>query len=484
MEPLNFRVLGPLELRRGERPVDLTCQQRALLAALLVDANRAVPTDRLAEALWGENLPAAAPSRVRTLISDLRRVCDADRILTASRGYLVRVRPGELDADVFATTIDEAREASAEGRLEDAKALFDAALGLWHGEPAWELAGTSVCAEVSRLCESWRAAMEARAEVKLTLGLHSDVISEMRRLAAEHPLCERPHALLMLALQRGGRLAEALAVYRDLHARFVDELGIEPSADLRDLNRNLLTEEPGPAVAGSSVPVQVPVPVPVRRRSPCLLPADTADFVGRTAEIEAVTGKLCGEATAPPIASIWGMPGTGKTALALHVAHALRPRFPDGQLFACLRGSATPGSRRSADVLAEFLRALGADGAHLPESADERAAMYRDLITDRRVLVVLDDAQDEAQVEPLLPGTPGCAVLVTSRFPLLGLPCSCTLRLDVLPEPDARVLLGAIAGRERVDADPVAVGELLHACGGRPLAVRIAGGRLAMHPHR
>ncbi|TDD37291.1 hypothetical protein E1287_09035 [Actinomadura sp. KC06] len=490
MEQLTFRILGPLELRRGERPVDLTCQQGALLAALLIDANRAVPTDRLAEALWGESLPAAASSRVRTLVSDLRRVCDADRILTASRGYLVRVRPGELDADVFATMIDEAREASAEGRLEDARTLYDAALGLWRGEPAWDLAGTSVCAEVSRLRESWRAAMEARAEVKLTLGLCSDVISEMRHLAAEYPLCERPHALLMLALQRDGRLAEALAVYRDLHARFVDELGIEPSADLRDLNRELLTEEPGPAVAGSSVPV--------RRRGPCLLPADTADFVGRSAEIAAITAELCGEAIAPPIAGIWGVPGTGKTALALHVAHALRPRFPDGQLFACLRGSsaesgssgsgsggAAPGPRRSADVLAEFLRVLGVDGAHIPESADERAAMYRDLITDRRVLVVLDDARDEAQVEPLLPGTPGCAVLVTSRFPLLGLPCaSCAVRLDGLPEPDARVLLGAIAGRERVAADPVAVGELLDACGGRPLAVRIAGGRLALHPHR
>ncbi|MGH3240547.1 MAG: AfsR/SARP family transcriptional regulator, partial [Spirillospora sp.] len=254
MEQLTFRILGPLELRHGERAVDLTGQQRALLATLLLDANHAVPADRLAESLWGENPPATAASRVRTLISDLRRVCDTDRIRTVSRGYLARVRPGELDADVFATTIDDARGAWAAGRLEDARTLFDAALGLWRGDPVPDPLGPSVCTDVSRLQESWRTAMEARAEVKLMLGLHGEVVPEMRRLAAEYPLCERPQALLMIALQRDGRLAEALEVYRDLHARFVDELGIEPSADLRDLNRKLLTEEPGPAIPTSTIP--------------------------------------------------------------------------------------------------------------------------------------------------------------------------------------------------------------------------------------
>ncbi|WUI00528.1 NB-ARC domain-containing protein [Spirillospora sp. NBC_00431] len=508
MEQLTFRILGSLELWHGGGAVDLTSQQRALLATLLLDANRAVPTDRLAESLWGENPPATAASRVRTLISDLRKICGTDRIRTVNRGYLARVRPGELDADVFTSTIDEARGAWTAGRLEDARTLFDTALGLWRGVPVPDPLGSSVSAEVSRLQESWRTAMEARAEVKLMLGLHAEVTCEMRRLAAEYPLCERPQALLMIALQRDGRLAEALEVYRDLHARFVDELGIEPSADLRDLNRKLLTEEPGPAIPavrgttpsaptaprsaapgsdsaapGSAAPGSVVrCSAPVRRRSPCLLPTDTDDFVGRTAEIETITAKLCGSAAAPPIAAIWGMPGMGKTALAVHVAHALRSRFPDGQLYASLRGTATCGSRRPAAVLAEFLRALGVESARIPESPDERAAMYRDRVTDRRVLVVLDDAREEPQVEPLLPGTSGCAVLVTSRGPLLGLPGVRAVRLDGLPDPDARALLGKIAGRERADAAPVAVGELLDACEGRPLAVRIAGGRLAMHP--
>jgi DNA-binding SARP family transcriptional activator len=485
---MEFRILGPVEVWDGAQRLALGgSKPRALLAVLLVHANQVVSTERLIDQLWGEAPPSTARNLVQVYVSRLRQalhrrprqVAQGSMLVTRPSGYLLRVEPGELDLHCFEDLTAEARRAAADGDLERAAERWCAALALWRG-PALAGAASEVLQRTAapRLEEARMVALEERLEIDLRRGRHAELIGELEALIASYPGRERLRHQLMLALYRSGRRAEALTVYRNTRQRLVEELGLEPSPTLQELERAILRADPalGPALPTADATLDTP-------RGPCQLPPDIDDFTGRQAAVAQVQQLLEGEhATAIVISAIAGKAGVGKTALAVRVAHELRPRFADGQLYVNLRG-AEAQALDPADVLAGFLRALGVQGAVIPEGLEERGWLYRSRLADRRVLVVLDNAGSEAQVRPLLPGSHGCAVLVTSRVRLSGLEAAHALTLDVLEADQAVALLARLAGAGRVAAEPEAAHQIVRLCGWLPLAVRIAGARLAGRPH-
>jgi tetratricopeptide (TPR) repeat protein len=395
---------------------------------------------------------------------------------------VLQVEPDELDLDRFERLLEQAQQGTAAHDLQLVARTLRQALGLWRGSALANLPSTlAVDAESARLEEARLVALEERLEVDLRLGRHAELVGELEVLVASYPGRERLRGQLMLALYRSGRQAEALTVYRATRQMLVEELGLEPSLALQELERAILRAdpalEPGPLTAA---------PAPDEPRppcGPCQLPPDIEDFTGRQAAVVQLQELLEGErATAIVISAIAGKAGVGKTALAVRVAHRLRSRFADGQLYVNLRGVEAQALDPT-EVLAGFLRALGVEGAVIPEGLEERVRLYRSRLADRRMLVVLDNAAREAQVRPLLPGSHGCAVLVTSRARLGGLEAAHALTLDVL-EPDQAVeLLARLAGPGRVAAEPEAAQQIARLCGWLPLAVRIAGARLAGRPH-
>jgi DNA-binding SARP family transcriptional activator len=483
---MEFRILGPLEVWEHGRAAPLGGpKQRALLATLLLDANHVVPADRLVHELWGDDPPVTAENLLHGYVSQLRRCLRSRQVLvTRPPGYLLQVEQGRLDLHRFEELAEEARLAMEAGAADRAADALGEALDLWRG-PALgdvDLRGLSR-SKVAQLEERRMAALEERVEADLRRGRHADVTSELQALVVASPLRERLRAQLMFALYRSGRQAEALAVYRDGRQLLTEELGLEPGPALQRLEHAILAadpalEPPEPTTVADGSPSLVANP-------PCHLPADVADFTGRQEALAALTGLLGrepdGHAPAMAVATIAGMAGVGKTALAVRTAHRLRPRFPDGQLHVHLGGSGRP--RPPAEVLAGLLQALGEDPAAVPDGLEERAWRYRTLLADRRVLVVLDDAAAEAQVRPLLPGGAGCAALVTSRATLAGLEAAHQLTLDVLDPDEAVGLLAKVAGPGRVAAEPVAAEAIARRCGYLPLAVRVAGARLTARPH-
>jgi DNA-binding SARP family transcriptional activator/tetratricopeptide (TPR) repeat protein len=496
-----FRILGPMEVAGGRLALDAP-RQRVVLAMLLVEANKVVPLDRLADAVWDDGPPATARSQVQICISILRRELARagmpDMIVTRAPGYQLRVDDDDLDLLLFDRHTVEARRAVAEQRHSDAAAALRAALRYWSGEPLAGIDSRLVRTAATKIAERLLAACEDRIELDLQLGAHHDVVGDLLTLVAEHPLRERLRALLMIALYRAGRQPEALAVYRQAREEFAEELGIEPSVELRNLERAILTGDPelggSPGSAGvlaatrpepaGLVTVAGGVRPILSGTVPQLLPADVADFTGRhrlVAELIDLLGAPA-EANAMTLVAIAGRGGVGKTGLALHVAHRLRASFPDGQLYAHLRGTeARPPN--VGQTLERFLRALGYAGTALPEGHDERAEMYRDALAGRRVLVVLDDAHDERQVAPLLPGSGTCAVVVTSRLRLSGLANAHQRDLDTLTSDEALALVARIIGPERARAEPGEAVDLVNLCGHLPLALRIGSARLAARPH-
>ncbi|MFI6318150.1 BTAD domain-containing putative transcriptional regulator [Nonomuraea sp. NPDC050556] len=426
---MEFGILGALEVRPSG---PLPPKARALLAMLLCEPGAPVSVDRLADALWDGSPPPSAAYNVRTYVHQVRRAIGDDRIVRVPPGYAVVVRPGELDVERF-------EELVADGKLKEA-------LALWRG-PALD-GFDFLYGERQRLEERRLAVHELHMEAELAAGEHARAVPELTALVTAHPLRERFRAQLMLALYRSGRQAAALQVYSETRALLVAELGIEPGTELRELERMILSEE--------TVPGE--------------LPLDIADFTGRDAEVAGLVDDL----RRGGLLAISGRPGVGKSALAVHVAH--RTDFPDGQLFASLKG-APPGR-----VLARFLRALGVEGTAIPDGVEERAALFRSRLSGRRVLVVLDDAADEGQVRPLVPGNAGCAVLVTSRRRLSGLEGARHAEIEVFEPEWAVDLLAGIAGAARVRAEPEAAAEIVRLCGRLPLAVRIAAARLAARP--
>jgi DNA-binding SARP family transcriptional activator len=498
---LEFCLLGPLVVRCGGVVLPVPRgRQRALLAVLLLNDGRVVSVGEIAETLWGPAPLPSASATVRSYVKRLRRVLgDADqaRIVTRSPGYLIRVDPGELDVARFEVLLDGARNAARDGSWEAAADRAREALALWRGEPLADVESDALALrEVPRLAELRLQAAELRIDAELHLGRHGVVVAELERMAAAHPLREHLHALLMLALYHDGRQAEALAAYQRARRVLVDELGAEPGAELRELHRQILTTGPvlaGPesrrlSPGGGRPAGPWPGPVVPRPVVPRELPGPVPQFVGRAAELADLTGMLDrASAQRPPalvISAIAGTAGVGKTALAMQWAHQVADRFPDGQLHVNLRGY-DPGQRMSAaDALAGFLRSLGVAEQDIPAETGERAARYRSLLARRRMLILIDNAGDVEQVRPLLPGTPSCLAVVTSRDALAGMVArdgARRLDLGLLPPAEAVELLRALIG-ERVDAEPEAAVTLAGYCARLPLALRVAAERAAASP--
>jgi DNA-binding SARP family transcriptional activator len=499
---MEFGVLGPLTVRCGGAEVPVAAgKQRAVLAALLLDAGRVVPVDELCDALWDAELPESARASVQNYVRRLRQALGdegRDRIRTQPGGYLISVGAGELDVTRFEALARSAGAAARQGDWDDAAARARTALALWRGDPLAD-AGSAVLArrEMPRLAELRLQAQEARAEADLHLGRRAEAIAELRGLVSAHPLRERLHALLMLALYRDGRQGEALAAYRHVRRVLGRELGAEPGTGLRELHQRMLEADPAlaPAAAPAAGPAAAAGP-PAVAGSPAAgdpvlvprqLPGTVPHFAARGAELAALTRLLDGTGEQPgtvPIAAIGGTAGVGKTALAVRWAHQVADRFPDGQLYVNLRGYDPGTPVAAADALAGFLNALGVAGPDVPAGGEERAARYRSLLAGRRMLVVLDNAREAEQVRLLLPGAPGCMVVVTSRDSLAGLVArhgASRLDLDLLPQGDAVGLLRALIG-PRADADPGAAAVLAQRCARLPLALRVAAELTADRP--
>ncbi|MEU5686113.1 hypothetical protein DEJ48_08965 [Streptomyces venezuelae] len=657
--PLWFQVLGPVRAWRDGQALTLgPPQQRATLAALLLRGGRPVSAAELVDALWDESPPPRAVGTLRTYVSRLRALLEPDRrareparlLVSAGDGYALRVPRGALDASELEDRVAAARSLRGSGELAHSYAELKAALALSDGAPLAGLPGPYARRQRDRLTELSVTAQEEFFACALELGCHGETIAPLTVFAAEHPLRERAQALLMLALHRGGRRADALAAYETTRRTLATELGVDPGKDLTTLHASLLrgaplppngsvagpvagtasgemsgrpvegvlggavpgtastqplahipavtpapapavtsapapgaapvsalppapapavapapaptpapvpavtpapapavapaaasapasavTPAPAPAIAPASavtpapapaltptpapaatppppptspprttpvdllarpLPLSAPTPLPgtasssVRASAVPLTPAqllpDVPDFAGREAEARVLTETLRAavSGSAMAVATLTGLGGVGKTALAVHVAHALRDEFPDGQLYVDLRGADAVHGVDSGSALTGFLRALGIPESAVPDGLDQQTALYRSLLAGRRVLVFLDNARDTAQVRPLLPGAPGCAVLVTSRSRTITLPGARLVDVETMDEPQALGLLNAMLGAERVAAERDAARELVAVCGGLPLAVRIAAARLAARPGR
>ncbi|MEY9845610.1 DNA-binding SARP family transcriptional activator/tetratricopeptide (TPR) repeat protein [Streptacidiphilus sp. BW17] len=501
---------GPLVLEPG-----IPC---TVLTALLLNANNSTSREQLATVVWGEDRPATAIASLRNHVLRLRRRLGPEagaRIRTVGGGYLVDVGDGELDVQEFTDRCRQGRQALRDEDWARAAQLLSGAVTLWGGAPFAGLPPTpEIGAQVHHLEETRLLALESRLDADLRLGRHQELVAELRTLVADHPLREAFHSRLMLALYRADRRAEALEVFHRLRRTLVDELGVEPSAAARDLQQRILAGAadlaPPVAPTGPTTPTALSaltgpqtVRAPRTSSSPSAsrsgprhqLPADTRTFTGRSEELAQLLDLPSSDIdTADPatvvISAIDGMGGIGKSALAVHAAHRLRDRFPDGQFFLDLHGH-TKGVDPMApgDALEWLLNSLGVPAPQIPDELDRRAALYRDRLAGRRTLILLDNAESTAQVQPLLPGAGGCLVLVTSRRRLSGLDDAHLITLGTLTTAEAVVLLRRIAGEDRIPADAgpeaaeaadsqEAAAELVALCGHLPLAVRIAAARL------
>jgi DNA-binding SARP family transcriptional activator/tetratricopeptide (TPR) repeat protein len=517
---MRFGLLGPVAVMHDDTVVPIrAAMPRTLFAALLLNANRVVSTGQLVDVLWGEHPPASAIASLQNHVSRLRVSLgkrDGQRIKAIAPGYLVEIFEGELDVDVFSGLSQRGLAARRAGDWESAATDLSAALALWRGDPLADVKSAALHAtEGARLTELRLEALEGRIDADLHLGRRDSVIAELSALISAHPLRERLHGLLMLGCYRAGRQADALMAYQHARNLLCTELGVEPGAELQRLHQLILAADPsldaaqvaqarpgsqagpgnqararnqagadGQAGAGDTAErAQTREPAeayPV----PSQLPADIPDFTGRDEQVMALGEVLTaradpGQPRAVVVAAVTGSAGIGKTTLAVHVAHRIRGRFPHGQLFVSLRGA--HGPLDPADVLARFLRDLGIDPRRVPAEHEERAALLRTLLSERNVLIVLDDASDTAQVRPLLPGTAGCAVLVTSRDRLGDL-TGRHVDLDVLDDRSSLELFTNILGSSRPATEPEAMTRLVRLCAGLPLAIRIAAGRLTARP--
>ncbi|CAM5649904.1 OmpR/PhoB-type domain-containing protein OS=Streptomyces fumanus OX=67302 GN=GCM10018772_05500 PE=3 SV=1 [Streptomyces fumanus] len=609
-------MLGPVRAWHAGRELDLgSPQQRVVLAALLLRRGHSVTVAELIDAIWGAEPPTAAVSVLRTYVSRLRKVLEPGRgaaeaprtIVSVEDGYRVRIPEEALDLAVFERRVAEAARASAAGDESGAARLLREALDEWRGVALAGLPGPLAEAERFRLAEERLTALEKRLELDLRLGRHGEVIGELMSLTGGHPLREELCRLLMLALYRSGRQAEALAAYRRTRTTLVTELGVEPGPALRDVHARILASDPSltpalsspdgtspvrgssdgmpptragrtgraaaagtPSVpaapagtpltrrtsAGTPPPRRAPAGVPPARSAPAVdeppgaaatpaaadgggggrtgapgrpltrtprvpnqrsphadgartpatprrpaatepvhtprpaqLPADLTAFTGRDAELERAIGLLPLDGSLPAtltISAIGGMAGIGKTTLAVHLAHRVADRFPDGQLCINLRGFDPSGSvMPPQEALRILLDALGVPPRRLPAGLEAQTALYRSVLAGRRVLILLDNARDSEQVRPLLPNSPGCLVIVTSRNQLTGLVAgegAHPLTLDQLTEAEAREFLARRLGTERLAEESAAVDEIVERCAALPLALAVVAARAAAHP--
>ncbi|MEU8869485.1 AfsR/SARP family transcriptional regulator [Streptomyces umbrinus] len=495
-----FRLLGPVELRGPDGAVvDLgPAKQRTVLAALLVDAGRWVAMETLIDRVWGEGLPAqvrgslyAHIARIRRTLASMAAHLDAGtdgagpQLQRGPGGYLLEVPPSHIDVHLFRQLVEQARD--ADHTDTERVGMLREALRLWRGEPLAGLPG----AWAQHTRRSWEQqrieAVLAWAEAEFRVGQHAEVIGVLTGLVAEHPLIEPLAVALMRALQAAGRGPEALACYAALQKRLAQELGTDPGAGAQQVHQAILQGESAPSAARGGRPPTAASGA--RRAIPAQLPLEGRGFTGRVEELarlDGILGAAAERSAAVVVSAVSGTAGVGKTALAVHWAHRVAGRFPDGQLYVNLRGFDPSGAVVTPDqAVRGFLDALGVPAPHVPVDLQARVGLYRSLLAGRRVLVVLDNARDADQVRPLLPGSPGCLAVVTSRNRLTGLVAAegaHPIALDLLSPAEARDLLARRLGEERVAAEPDAVQEIIARCARLPLALAIATARAAMRP--
>jgi DNA-binding SARP family transcriptional activator len=482
---VEFRLLGPVEAVIGGKPIAIgAARQEIVLAQLLLELDHVVSVDRLIDALWPDEPPRTAKSQVQITISALRQLLGADVIVTRPPGYLITVPPDALDLTRYEKLTASASRAAAEQRPHDALHDLREALALWRGPALYGLQGEVLRAAAAKLNESRISAYQECLTLELQLGRHHEIIAELTELVAEHPLDERFRGQLMLALYRGGRQADALEVFRAGREILRDELGLDPGDDLLRLEQAMLTrdaqlESPGP---------RQPAGLPGKAAAalvPRQLPRTIADFTGRE-EVLAEIGRVLTGADASglvpdvPVVVLTGRGGMGKTALAVRAAHLASSHFPDGQLYMQLR----PDMRHtSASLLEQLLRSVGVHPDAVPRDLDGRAAMYRSMLAGRHVLIVIDGAFSTDHIIPFLPGTPGCAAIVTSVQLITGLEGVHQVHIGSLDEKSAHRLLETLVGAARMSAEPDAARELVQLCEGIPLALRVVAAKLSVRPH-
>jgi DNA-binding SARP family transcriptional activator/tetratricopeptide (TPR) repeat protein len=520
--PLRVGVLGPVTVwRDGCEVAAGQPRQLAVLGVLASRANLVVSRGELVDAVWGDHPPASVESGIYTYVAGLRRVLEPDRpnrsrrgapgqvLVSSGGGYLLRLCAGGLDAAQFEERLSRSRELRAAGDTCGAARAVDEALGLWRGQALAGVPGPFAEAERARLDELRTAAAEERGALMLARGEPAAAVPELNALVAGHPLRERARGLLMIALYRCGRQAEALRVFHDARTRLAEDLGIDPGTELTKIHQRVLAMDPaldGPAAmstAGPALPAEGTAPAPRNgppaagpgaEPAPCpaQLPPEPAGFVGRAAALDCLHELLPGAPPprgrgprASPVALITGTAGVGKSALAIRFARQAVPFFPDGQLYVNLRGFDPAGAPMlPGTALQWFFDALGVPAVNVPPALDVRSALLRTLLDGKRMLLLLDNAHDADQVRPLLPGSPGCMVLVTSRSQLTGLVVEGArpVPLDVLDGREAAELVTSRLGAERVAGESAAVDEIVESCAGLPLALSVTCARAEARP--
>ncbi|MEV5903084.1 BTAD domain-containing putative transcriptional regulator [Streptomyces sp. NPDC052127] len=526
LEPLRFAVLGAVRVFRGDAELELGGpQERAFLALLLVGAGRPVAVGEIVEVLWGATPPRSAVNVVRRHVGSLRRLLEPGLAARAEGRWLVRDAGGyRLVTDGDSSDLLRFRALREEGRRiadrspAQALELLTEALSLWRGPLAVGIpAQARAHPAFDAVDRELPAAVRQAADAALRAGRPDAVLADLRQAAARHPLDEPLQAGLLLALAAAGHRSEALAAYEAVRARLAEELGIDPGAVLRDARDAVLhgvretavgpssNESSGEVTEGAGAdgfladpahahtPAHTPAPGPPSPSAlppPAQLPHGIEVFTGRDVELDEAFALSGADGSGPGtvvISAIGGMAGVGKTTLAVHWAHRVADRFPDGQLYVNLRGFDPSGAVLDpGEAVRGFLGALGVPPERVPHGVDAQAALYRSMLAGRRVLVVLDNARDTEQVRPLLPGSPGCLTIVTSRDELAGLVAAHGARSLVLRPFDAvqaRAFLGRRLGAKRVAAEPRAADEISELCAGLPLALACVAARAAGHPH-
>jgi DNA-binding SARP family transcriptional activator len=497
---LRLSVLGPLTAWLDGAPALLGSPlQRAVLALLALSPDRLVHREALIDALWGADPPASAVNQVQTYVSRIRWMLDPDRprrepqrlLESTGTGYRLRVTAEHLDLLAFQDVVTRAEAARSLRDTTAACGLYQRALQLWRGDPLADVDRLRCHPAVIGLRRQWSDVIVAYAEAACDTRLYSRVLPYLRRLTLNEPLHERAHALLMIALAGSGRQAAALEVFEDVRRQLDEELGVRPCAQLADAHQRVLQQQV--AAGRMAIPEGAPVIRPIQgvRTEPIVprqLPPPTSHFVGRANELTALA-ELMDRAVRKEIAAVFAIGGTvgvGKSALGLHWAHLVADRFPDGQLHVNLRGFAPSDAPVTpAEALCGFFDALQVPNGHIPASIEGQASLYRSVLAGKRMLVVLDNAGGSEQVRPLLPGRPGCLVLVTSRSRLTGLVAvdgAQSVMLDELDENEARELLERRLGLDRVAAEPDAASDIVRLCARLPMALSIVAARAAVRP--
>lgn len=481
---MRFAILGRLQVDHRGEPVGITRTRRPLLATLLLAGSDGVGAETLMQAVWGDTY--GRENSLKTALSQLRRLLPGRIPSARAHGYRITLRPeDQFDLAEFRRLAEEGRTRISAGDQQAAVASLRRALKLWGDPPLADVPEDPIRLATWRQELMWerKVAQQDLLRARITTGEHQELLGDLRRELADDPLSEILNALLMTALYRAGYRVEALQHYDTLAALLAQDTGADPGMKLRRLRDEIAADTLDPRILDEDEQLTPAITWGSGGLPPAQLPPAVSDFTGRAAEVEELSRYLrtAGESGRVSIASISGLPGVGKSALAYQVAHLLRPHFPDGQIYVHFAGM-TDRPREITDVLGEVLAALGVELGSVPATVSGRTALYRSLLSGRRVLVVLDDVSGMHQVDPLLPGTPGCAVMVTSRAHLVGGAGMRTVRLEPLSTDESLNLLGEIIGSERLQSDTSGAADIVDACDGLPLALRIAGARLSGQP--